>query len=142
LDYNSQIIGLASRGFNSWRLRKYSWGFHFWFESELSASTSLILGSTPSDFHLLEKSFFWFVFEVPASISLVLVSTPSDSKFYLADYFPSDSKFEKVGGGFESHTIVKSAPNFKKFLEVSEVGLGFNFHPQHLFIFQYPQWIP
>jgi hypothetical protein len=33
-------------------------------------------------------------------------------------------------------SIVKSAPNFKKFLEVSEVGIGFNSHPRHLFILQ------
>jgi hypothetical protein len=30
----------------------------FWFEFELSASTFPVLGSTPSDFQLLEKAFF------------------------------------------------------------------------------------
>jgi hypothetical protein len=80
------------------------WAILFWFEFEISASTLPVLGSTPSDFHLLEKSFFWFGFEVPASISLVLGSTPSDFKLYFfADYFPSDSKFEKVDRGFDSH---------------------------------------
>jgi hypothetical protein len=53
-------------------------------------------------------SIFWnflllFGFEVPASISLVLGLTPTDTKLYFGDYFPSDSKFERVGCGFDSH---------------------------------------
>jgi hypothetical protein len=89
----------------------------------LSDKAALI--STPSDYHLFEKSVFWFGFEVPASISLVLGTTPSESRFYFADYFPSDSKFEKVGHGFDSHenvfcrlssrpTTLKSSSKFQK----------------------------
>jgi hypothetical protein len=32
--------------------------------------------------------------------------------------------------------IFKSTSNFEKFLEVNDVGLGFNSHSRHLFIFQ------
>jgi hypothetical protein len=44
-------------GLNSRQQRKHYWRFYFWFQFELSASTSTALGSSPSDFHLLDKIF-------------------------------------------------------------------------------------
>jgi hypothetical protein len=122
-------------GFNSWRRRKDFCRLYFWFEFEFSASISPVLGSTPSAFHLLEKSFFWFGCEVPALISLVFDSTPSDSKFYFADHFPSNSKFEKVDRGFDSHTnlfcrsssrppTLKSSSKFQNIFLFSNIQSG------------------
>jgi hypothetical protein len=60
------------------------WAILFWFEFELSASTFPILGSTPSDFHLLEKSFLGLGLKSHPRFGWSWVQLPVNQNFILS----------------------------------------------------------